>query len=95
MAIANFFHCKCIPDAVVESPRFLHLVRVCRLVGEDFVAPNGKRIGGDLLYLNYTHVYQKNKEELLKVAKVFGLTLKELLGCFFGIQMGKGSVPDA
>ena len=35
--------------------------------------PNQKRSGGELLDLNYTNVYQQNKEELLKEAKVFGL----------------------
>ncbi len=71
MAIADFFHCKNIPDAVVESPRFIQLVLVCRLVGEDFVVPNQKQIGGDLLDLNYAHVYERNKVDLLKFAKVF------------------------
>ncbi len=47
MAIADFFHCENIPDAVVESPRFKRLVKVCRLVGEDFVVPNCKRVGGE------------------------------------------------
>ena len=37
MAIADFFHCENIPDAVVEPPRFKRLVKVCRLVGDDFV----------------------------------------------------------
>ena len=46
---------------------------MCCLVGEVFVVPNRKRIGGDLLDLNYTNVCRKNKEELLKEAKVFGL----------------------
>ncbi len=40
MAIADFFHCKNIPDAVVELPRFIRLVCMCRLVGEDFIIPN-------------------------------------------------------
>ncbi len=43
MAIADFFHCENIPDAVVELPRFKRLVKVCRLVGEDFVIPNCKK----------------------------------------------------
>jgi hypothetical protein len=73
MAIVDFFYCKNIPDAVVELPRFLWLVCVCRLVGDDFAVSNQKRIGGELLDLNYTNVYQQNKEELLKEAKVFGL----------------------
>ena len=55
MAIADFFHCKNIPDAVVESPRFVRLVRVCRLVRDDFVLPNQRRIGGDLIDINYTN----------------------------------------
>ncbi len=43
MAIADFFHCENIPDAVVESPRFKRLVKVCRFVGEGFVVPNRKK----------------------------------------------------
>jgi hypothetical protein len=73
MAFANFFHCKNIPDAVVELPRFIWLIWVCRLVGKDFVVPHQKQIGGELLDLNYTNVYKKNKANLLKFAKVFGL----------------------
>jgi hypothetical protein len=73
MAIANFFHCKNIPDAVVDLSRFIRLVHVCHLVGEDFVVPNRKQIGGDLLDLNYANVYERNKANLLKFAKVFKL----------------------
>ena len=72
MAIADFFHCENIPDAVVESPRFKRLVKVCRLVGEDFVVPNRKRVGGELLDINYENTYSQNKAELMKEAKVFG-----------------------
>jgi hypothetical protein len=71
-AIADFFHCENIPDAVVESPRFKRLVKVCRLVGEDFVVPNCKKNGGKLLDVNYENTYSLNKTELLKEAKVFG-----------------------
>jgi hypothetical protein len=73
MAIADIFDCENIPDAVVELPRFIRLVHVCHLVGEDFVVPNRKRIGGDLLDLNYANVYKCNKASLLKFAKVFRL----------------------
>jgi hypothetical protein len=73
MAIADFFHCKNIPDAVVELPRFIWLVRVCPLVEEDFIVPNRKQIEGDLLDLNYANIYEQNKADLLKFAKVFGL----------------------
>jgi hypothetical protein len=73
MAIANFFHCENIPDAVVELPRFIRLVCMCRLIGEDFIVSNRNHIGGDLLDLNYSNVYEQNKANLLNVAKVFGL----------------------
>jgi hypothetical protein len=73
MAIADFFHSENITDAVVESPRFARLVRVCCLVGDDFVIPNRRRIGGELLDLNYETTYKANKEKLLKEARVFGL----------------------
>ncbi len=72
MAITDFFHCENIPDAVVESPRFKRLVKVCRLVGEDFVVPNRKKNGGELLDVNYENTHGLNKTELLKEAKVFG-----------------------
>jgi hypothetical protein len=57
IAIADFFHCENIPDAVVESPRFKRLVKVCCLVGEDFVVPNCKKVGGELLDVNYENTY--------------------------------------
>jgi hypothetical protein len=72
MAIADFFHCENIPDAVVESPRFKRLVKVCRLIREDFVVPNCKKNGGELPDVNYENTYSLNKNELLKEAKVFG-----------------------
>jgi hypothetical protein len=72
MAIADFFHCENIPDAVVESPRFKRLVKVCRLVGDDFVVPNPKKVGGELLDINYENAYSLNKAELIKEAKVIG-----------------------
>jgi hypothetical protein len=46
---------------------------MCRLVGEDFVVPHQKKIGGELLDLNYANIYQQNKAKLLKFSKVFGL----------------------
>jgi hypothetical protein len=46
MAIADFFNCENIPDAVVESPRFKRLVKLCRHVGDDFVVTNRKKMVG-------------------------------------------------
>jgi hypothetical protein len=73
MAIADFFHCENIPDSVVESPRCIRLVSLCRLVGDDFFVPHRRKIGGELLDLNYDSIYNQNKAELLKFSKVFGL----------------------
>jgi hypothetical protein len=68
MAMADFFHCENIPDAVVESPRFKRLISVCRLLGDKFVPPNSHKIGGPLLDLNFKMTYERNKEELPKEA---------------------------
>jgi len=75
MAIANFFHCENIPDAVAELSRFKRLVKVCRhVVGDDFVVPDSKKNGGELLDINYEKTYNLNKAkaELIREAQVFG-----------------------
>jgi len=72
MAIADFFHYENIPDAVAESSRFKRLVKVCRHVGDDFVVPNCKKNGGELLDVNYENTYNLNKAELIREARVFG-----------------------
>ena len=75
MAIADFFHAQNIPDAVVESPEFKRLVRQCRLVDNTFVIPNKKKIGGELLDINFENIKEINKTNLLKEAAVFGIVL--------------------
>ena len=45
---------------------------MCRLVGDDFVDPNRKKVGGELLDINYENTYSLNKADLIKQAKVFG-----------------------
>jgi hypothetical protein len=37
------------------------------------VVPHRKKIGGELLDLNYRNTYERNKAELLKEVKIFGL----------------------
>jgi len=44
---------------------------VCRHVGDDFVVPNRKKIGGELLDINYENTYNLNKAELIREARVF------------------------
>ncbi len=46
MAIADFFHCKNIPDCDVESVCFKQLLEKARYVGSDFKIPSRKKIGG-------------------------------------------------
>jgi hypothetical protein len=72
-AIADFFHSENIPDKVSESTRFRRLIKVARLCGEEFVCPDRRKIGGELLDLNFETRYNANKEALLKEAKIFGL----------------------
>jgi hypothetical protein len=48
-------------------------MKVCCLVGEDFVVPHQKKIGGELLDLNYQNSYERNKADLSKEVKVFGM----------------------
>jgi hypothetical protein len=74
---ALFINCHKTVPAVAELPRFKRLVKVCRLVGEDFVISNCKIIGGELLDVNYENTYSLNKTELLKEAKVFGFAWME------------------
>jgi hypothetical protein len=73
MVIADFFHCKNIPDMVVELPRFKPMVSVLSKVGSDFEIPKQRQIGGPLLDLNFQRKYFHNKSNLLKSADVFGL----------------------
>ncbi len=75
MAIADFFHAQNIPDAVVESPEFKRLVRQCRLVDSTFVTPSKKKIGGELLDINFANIKEINKTNLLKEAAVFGIVI--------------------
>ena len=56
-----------------ESTRFRRLIKVARLCGEEFVCPDQRKIGGELLDLNFETRYNANKEALLKDAKIFGL----------------------
>ena len=73
MAIADFWHSDNIPDCAVESPRFLHLMKCARLVSNQYKPPNRKRIGGELLDLNYNNCKAENKAMVLKEAGTFGL----------------------
>ena len=75
MAIADFFHCKAIPDRAVEAVRFKRIILVAKLAGRDFVVPNRKRVGKDILDLNFDDCQHKNKQSLLVDAPVMGLTL--------------------
>jgi hypothetical protein len=45
---------------------------VCRLVGDDFAVPNHKKVGRELLDINYENIYCLNKTELIKETTIFG-----------------------
>jgi hypothetical protein len=57
----------------MESARFQRVIEVARLCGDEFVCPDWKKIGGELLDLNFETRYQANKAALLKEAQTFGL----------------------
>ncbi len=46
ITIADFSHCKNIPDRVVESVCFKQLLEMARYVGNDFKIPSWKKIEG-------------------------------------------------
>jgi hypothetical protein len=60
-AVVDFFHSENIPDRVVESSWFQHLLKVAHLVGDDFVCPNQRKVGGELLNRNLQTKYKANK----------------------------------
>ena len=60
---------------MVESPEFRRLVRQCRLVDSTFVIPSKKKIGGELLNINFENIKEINKTNLLKEAAVFGVVV--------------------
>ncbi len=41
-AIADFFHCENIADRVVESSRFMYMLKQAQLVGGEFRPPTRK-----------------------------------------------------
>jgi hypothetical protein len=59
---------------VVEAPEFKRLVRMCCLVDKDFVIPNKKKIGGELLDINFSNINGINKAKLLVEAPLCGIT---------------------
>ena len=74
MAIADCWHCNDFADATVESARFARVIKLAKLVGNDFKIPHRKKIGGPLLDLNFKTCLEQNKVALLKDASTFGLT---------------------
>ena len=74
MAIADCWHCNDFTDATVESARFARVIKLAKLVRNDFKIPHRKKIGSPLLDLNFKTCLEQNKVALLKDASTFGLT---------------------
>jgi hypothetical protein len=74
MAIADLCHSDNLPDTIVDSLRFRCVLRLSRLVGNDYVPPQRHRIRGDLLDLNFESYQDQNKQSLLKEASTFGIS---------------------
>jgi hypothetical protein len=74
MAIADFFHCCNIPDSAVESPQFSAMLQRARLVDSKFKIPGRRKIGGELLDLNFDSTMKHIMKELGKEAPTFGIS---------------------
>ena len=74
MSIADLCHSKNLSDRIVESPRFQLVLQNASMADSSFKIPGRKKIGGELLDLNYMKCVDKNKEDLLKEAPIFGLS---------------------
>ena len=73
VAIASFFKCCNIPFKAARSPHFHHMLHKARLVGSDFKPTDPKKIGGELLDLNFNECQEKNRSAILREAGTFGL----------------------
>lgn len=74
MAIADFVHANGLSFSIVEKPRFEKMLSLARFVGGNYKLPSRKAVSGELLDLNYRKYLERNKEELMKEADVFGLS---------------------
>lgn len=74
MAIADMCHCENLPDAFVESDRFKLVLKLAKLVTNDYKPPGRKKVGGELLDLNFKSCQENNMKSLLKEASTFGLS---------------------
>ena len=74
MAIADLMHCENLPDCVVESSRLQLVLQHARFVDSTFKVPDRKKIGGELLDINYKNCMEINKQEIMKDAPIFGLS---------------------
>ena len=73
MAIADLMYCENLPDRVVESSRFKLVLQHACFVDSKFKVPSCKKIGGQLLDINYKNCMEINKQEMMKDAPIFGL----------------------
>jgi hypothetical protein len=74
-AIATFIHCCGLPFSIANHPQFLKVLSLAKRVGTKYTPPDRKVISGILLDLAYDNLQEKQKHELLKEVKQFGLSL--------------------
>ena len=60
-------HCENLPNNVVDSPRFWLVLQYARFIDNSFKIPRGKKIGDELLDINYKTRIEKNKEVVMAV----------------------------
>ena len=75
MAVGNFIHSCGLPFSIAESPKFIHMIRLAKHAGVNYIPPNRKEVAGRLLNVSYEHLQQAQMENLQKQGELFGLSL--------------------
>ena len=74
IAIADLILSNNLPDRVVELPRFQLVLQHEHFVDSPFKIPSRKKIGGELLDINYKSCMEMNQLKILSDAPIFGLS---------------------
>ena len=73
MAVVDFIHCDGLAFSIVESPRLMTLIKIARLVGNDFEPPSRRQVSDKLHANNYKSTHVDNDAMLMDDAETFGL----------------------
>jgi hypothetical protein len=75
MAISDCIHSLGLPFSVASQPKFRKVIHLAKTVGSGYKPPGRNEVAGPLLKLNYDAYMEKNEQQLLKQADIYGVTL--------------------